>query len=120
VTLFSIFEHDDAARAETPLAVSDGFSWLGFLLPAVYLVAHRLWIFAILFVLALLAIVAGGMWLGGEASFWLYVLLALLVGFEGATLRRRKLGRLGYHYRSDRLARNADAALVDWLARGRA
>jgi hypothetical protein len=54
-------------------------------------------------------------WLGG-AAFWLYVLFAVLIGFEAPALRRAKLQARGWTWRSDIVAAAEDLAQRDWLA----
>jgi hypothetical protein len=114
MTLYSVF---DRRLDEAPALVPDRFSWFAALLPPVYGLAHRLWLGTLLWLLAVAALVAASFWLGGEAGFWLYVLLAILVGFEAPGFRWRKLRRRGYVYRSELIAPAEDIAQVDWMKR---
>ena len=88
-------------RGEKPDAtafVRDGFSWLGFLVPPLWLLWHRLWIEAALaFVaMALLSMLAERLSLGLAGSL-LSLLVSLYVGLEGQALRIGALRRRGWH-----------------------
>lgn len=84
--------------------IRDGFTFLAFLVPFVWLLWHRLWIEAALALGAVLLIgalaEAGGY--GPHASL-LSLLVSIYVGLEGAVLRVNALRRRGWH----------DVAVVD-------
>jgi hypothetical protein len=113
VTLYSVFERPNEIA---PAVVPEKFSWAAAILPPIYALYHGLWLGLFLHVVAVAAIVAASLWVGGEAGFWLYVLLAVLGGFEAAGFRRAKLKRKGWTYRSDVVAAAPDLAQRDWLA----
>lgn len=113
MTLYSVFERADEIA---PVVVPEKFSWAAAILPPVYALYHGLWLGLFLYILAVAAIVVASLWIGGEAGFWLYVLLAVLGGFEAAGFRRGKLKRKGWTYRSDVVAAAPDLAQRDWLA----
>ena len=112
MTIYSVFERPNEIA---PTVVPEKFSWFAAVLPPVYALYHGLWLGLLAYVVAVVAIVAASLWLGGEAGFWLYVLLVLLIGFEAAGLRRAKLRAKGWSYRSDVVAGAADLAQRDWL-----
>lgn len=114
MTLYSIFDRENAA-AEAPAAIPEEFSWLAALLPPVYGLVHGLWRELIAFVVAVALLVVSSLWLGAEAGFWLYVLLAMLIGFEAPSLRRGALKRKGWIYRTELFAAAEDLAQVQWL-----
>lgn len=114
MTLYSMF---DRRLDEPPAVVPDRFSWFAALLPPVYGLAHGLWLALIAYVVGVALIAVASLWLGADAGFWLYVCLALLIGFEAPTLRRRALRRRGYIYRSELIAAAPDMAQVDWMRR---
>ncbi len=114
MTLYSIFERPDELA---PAVVPERFSWFAALLPPVYGLAHGLWLGLVLYVTALLALVMASQWIGEDAGFWLYVLLAVLVGFEAPAFRRRALKARGWSYRADLIAAAPDLAQRDWLSR---
>ena len=98
MTVYMVFEpprggDDTVAHAERIVFVRDRFNWPAFLLGPRWLLWHRLWLGLVLYVVltgalgvALRVLGAGG---GGRGLATL--LVALLLGFEGASLRRRKL-----------------------------
>ena len=63
------------------------------------------------------AVAALGWFGGGGAAFWTYILCAIFLGFEAATLRRLKLGRRGWQYGRDVIAADEDMAIVEALQR---
>ena len=78
--------------------VRDGFSFLAFLFGPLWMLSHRLWL-----VLVGYLVVAGALQFAlakidasGNANVLVGVLLALLVGFEAASLRRWTLDRRGW------------------------
>lgn len=85
-------------KADTTTFVRDGFSWLGFLVPPLWLAWHRLWVeagltFVVMGVLSML-----GEKLGlGLAGSLLSLLVSFYVGLEGQGLRIASLRRRGWH-----------------------
>jgi hypothetical protein len=114
MTVYSVY---DRRLDEPPAMVPDRFSWFAALLPPVFAIAHRLWLAALLWLVGVVIIIGLGLWLGGDAGFWLYVLLAVWFGWEAAAFRRRGLRRQGYVYRTERIAAAEDLAQVDWIRR---
>lgn len=78
--------------------VRDGFHFWAFVLGPVWMLFRRLWIVTILYFIVVAA-VATALWLL-RADVFMHTavdfFLALLVGFEAATLRRWTLGRAGW------------------------
>src|SRR6266545_7484806 len=75
--------------------VRDGFSFWAFLLGPLWMLRHLMWLVLLGYVVVVVALEVGQRALGVSSSvtFTVSVLLALLVGFEAATLRRFTLGR---------------------------
>lgn len=113
MTLYSVYERSNDA----PTAVADRFSWSAALLPPVHAIVHGLWLLLVAWVGGTVAIAASSIWVGGEAAFWLYVLFAVLIGFEAASFRRVKTANGGGLYRTEIVAAGEDLALVDYLKR---
>lgn len=91
-------EADTAAAFERARFVRLGFSWGALALGPIWLLARRLWRPLGLFVLgaALVGFAATQGVLDAGAAFWLYVVYAVYLGFEGraflsAALSRRRL-----------------------------
>src|SRR5690606_18639588 len=102
---------------EAPAVVADRFSWFAALLPPVYGLVHRLWLPTAGWLILAIAIGASGLVIGEEAALWLYILFAVLIGFEAPALRRRALRRQGYVYRTELVAPADDLAQVEWVRR---
>lgn len=111
MTLYSVYERP----SDAPTAVADRFSWSAALLPPVHALVHGLWLLLGAWVVGTVAIVAASLVIGGEAAFWLYVLFAMLIGFEAASFRRVKTAKGGAPYRTEIIAAGEDLALVDYL-----
>ena len=101
---------------ERAVLVRDGFHFLAFLLPAVWLLFHRLWLEAVLAIAAAmllgsLAALAGF----GPASSFLSLLVSLYVGLEGAALKVAALRRRGWREWGVVEAENARDAEIRYL-----
>ena len=86
--------HGEAASApERFVFVRDGFHVWAFLLTPFWLLWRRLWLALALYLLvsAVLAVVLRLIGAGLTVQFVAGLLVALLIGFEASTLRRRKL-----------------------------
>ena len=75
--------------------VRDGFSFWAFLLAPLWMLRHRLWLVLVGYVLVTIALQVALWVIGASATVAVTIsaLLALLVGFEAATLRRFTLSR---------------------------
>jgi hypothetical protein len=84
---------DVLSHAERFKFVRDGFSWLAFLFAPFWMLFNRLWLALVFYLLLMAVIVIGATRLGivAGAVTLTSLVLALLIGFEAATLRRRKL-----------------------------
>jgi hypothetical protein len=78
--------------------VRDGFYVWAFLLTPLWMIRHRLWLVLVLYLIVSIAIGAGLRWLGVSAALLSLtsVLISLLIGLEGGTLRRFTLRRRGW------------------------
>ena len=111
MTLFAIYDRSSAV----PAAIAEKFSWLAFLLPPVFALVHRLWLLLIGYIVAVIALGFAATILGGGATFWLYVLFALWIGFAAPSLRRHALVHRGWSHHGDRVAAAPDLAALSWL-----
>lgn len=84
-------------RPEGTRLIRDGFSWVAFILPPLWLLWHRLWFAAVLafVVLGALSFVGESQGLALAGSL-LTLLVSFIVGFEGAALRAAALRRAGW------------------------
>ncbi|KKB78819.1 hypothetical protein VW35_09980 [Devosia soli] len=109
MTLFALYRSVDDPTA-LPVAVAERFSWFAALLPPVHALVHRLWGHFGLAVLALCLVMIAGRFLGAEAAFFLYALLAIGFGFAAPGAQRRALHRRGLASLGHRFAADADLA----------
>ncbi|MBI4922209.1 MAG: DUF2628 domain-containing protein [Devosia nanyangense] len=121
MTLYSIFEKPQgkAATGRAPVAVAERFSWLAALLPPIFALLNGLWLLGVFWVALVLGLAYIGRVIGADAAFWLYVLVAVFMGFEAPAFRRDGLVARGFVWRGDMIAGGADLAERDFLARGR-
>jgi hypothetical protein len=86
---------ESAADPERFAFVRDGFHFWAFVLAPLWLIAHRLWLVLVLYVLLTAAVDVGLALLGASTAMQVAVSLciALLVGLEASTLRRWTLQR---------------------------
>jgi hypothetical protein len=111
-----VLSHDEAA--DGVVFVKDGFSWLAFLVPLVWLVWHRVWRGLAGYVIAVTVLVGIGYLAGfpeGLATS-LGMLLNLYMGLEGNNLRRKALMRRGYQELADIAAGDGEEAAWRFLA----
>ena len=92
--------------------VRDGFYFWGFVFSVLWMLRHRLWLVAVLFVALCVLIVVGLKLVGapGGLQELAIIALAFLVGLEGATLRRWTLARRGWTNVGVVIADNEDDA----------
>ncbi len=85
-------------KVDTTTFVRDGFAWLGFLVPPLWLAWHRLWVEAglTLVVMGFLSVLGERLGLGLAGSL-LSLLVSFYVGLEGQGLRIASLRRRGWH-----------------------
>ncbi|MBV1796966.1 DUF2628 domain-containing protein [Siccirubricoccus sp. G192] len=99
-------------RARPPVLVPEGFSWGAFLFALPWLLLHRLWLEALIYVAAVLLLV---LLLPPPAGPVAAVALQFLLGAHAQDLRRRALARRGYAQPHVVVAPNADLALARLL-----
>lgn len=87
-----------APSAEKFVFVREGFSFLAFFLPPVWLIIHRLWRPLVGYVLVVAGLAAALYFLGPNSNIGraLPVIIGLYFGFEAAALRQNSLRRRGF------------------------
>jgi hypothetical protein len=130
MTVFTVHEpkprrNESVAAPERFVFVRDGFYFWAFLLGPLWMLWHRLWLVLLIY-LVLTTAVQVGLWalaLSGAVKFAVGFLIALLVGFEAASLRRWTLTRRRWRNVGLVVGRNLEAAerrfFDSWVA-GRA
>lgn len=88
-------EHD---RALATCFVREGFSWPAFVLGPIWLGWQRLWVPLGVYLLAMIVAVLllNALGHGEGARLWVYLVGALLLGFEAGNLQRARLRQTGF------------------------
>jgi len=117
MTTYLVFEPpadrgDRAERAERIVFVPDRFSWGAFLLAPLWMLWRRLWLIFLAYLMLMAAVMVGLRFagVGPDARFLVMALIALLVGFEAANLRRWALLRDGWRERGPIIGHDLAAA----------
>ena len=101
MTVYSVYEprsddEDIAVRADRIAFVKEGFAWLALIVPALWLLYHRMWIEFVIF----MALIFGLEWAfgaeGAEIAGLLSLAITVLFAFEANDLRGAMLERRGY------------------------
>jgi hypothetical protein len=102
MAVYAVFEppmRDKPAteQADRFVFVRDGFTWGAFLLGPVWMLWRRLWLAFVVYAVVMVALGFGLRYLGAPpaARALVAAAIAILLGIEGATLRRAKLMRRG-------------------------
>jgi hypothetical protein len=98
------------ARAESIVFVKEGFTLWGFLLGPFWLLFNRLWLEFVVALVFAGALAAGLVELGlkQQSAGIVYLLLALIIGFEGNDLLQWRLERKGYAFIASVAGRNRE------------
>lgn len=119
MSIFQVFVHPDARLdARAPHFIEEKFSWGAALVPPVWALVHGLWLETLIWVIGIVALGSLSFLIGDEAVSWLYLLSAVLIGFEAADIRAAALRRKGYDDEGDVIAPSDDVAEMLWLKSG--
>ena len=98
MTVYSIFEkpQEKAAKNRAPLlvppvTVPERFSWTAAIVPPLFAVLNGLWLLLIFWIALVAGLAYVSRVIGDDAAFWLYVLVAVFMGFEAPAFRRRQI-----------------------------
>ncbi|MER9868255.1 DUF2628 domain-containing protein, partial [Mesorhizobium sp. M0136] len=98
MAIYVVMEPPGRGETVDTTFIRDGFAWLGFLVPPLWLAWHRLWVEAALAFVAMGLLSMLGERLDLEtAGSLLSFLVMLFVGLEGQGLRIAALRRRGWH-----------------------
>jgi Protein of unknown function (DUF2628) len=97
MAIYVVMEPPAGSNGADVSLVRDSFTWLGFIVPPLWLAWRRLWVeavlsFAVMAMLSVLGEKLGLEWAGSALS----LLVSLYVGFEGQALRIASLRRRGW------------------------
>jgi hypothetical protein len=126
VTAYSVYEPKSEARSPQARAdqldfVKDGISWAALIVPALWLIYHRMWIELLVYLAAYAAFAYALTYArdGSDLLLWLGVAVSVLFAWEANDLRRYALERRGYRQIGVAFGRSReDAELAffrDWL-----
>lgn len=97
MAVYVVMEPPGRGHDADAIFVRDGFAWLGFLVPPLWLLWHQLWIEAVLAFVAIGFLSALGETFGFVLAGSLLIFLVMLyVGLEGQALRIAALARRGW------------------------
>ena len=114
MTLYAIFD-PKPGRPDLPAAIPEKFSWFAAILPPLFLLAHGLWLELVAWLLKVAALVVLSRFIGDEATFALYVLVSIWLGFAAPGLRAHALVWRGWTHRGERVAASVDLAQLEAL-----
>jgi hypothetical protein len=112
-----------ASAPERFVFVRDGFHFWAFVLAPFWLLRYRLWLAFVIYLVASILLGIGFLLIGASSTvqFFAGLLIALLIGFEAATLRRWKLTRRGWKMRGFVVGEDAEMAerrfFAEWSKR---
>lgn len=92
--------------------ISMRFSWSAFVLGPLWAAYHRLWVVALGWLVAMLALAALSTFIGADAGFWLYIAGMAWLGFSAPEWRARRLEKAGFLHSSTFFARSKEHALA--------
>jgi hypothetical protein len=117
--IYTLHEPIDPAgeTVPEPIAVKEGFSWPAFVFSVIWALWHRLWFWALAFVIANVALGWSMTLLGGDQIVQgvASLALALIIGWTANDLRRRILAKRGFDERAVIVANNKETALVRYM-----
>lgn len=106
-----------SARAEQLDFVKDGISWPALIVPAFWLIYHRMWIELLVYLAAYGALGWAMTYSQNGADFlaWVGLALTLLLAFEANDLRRYALERRGYRQLGVAIGSSREAAELSFF-----
>jgi len=108
---------NNMAEASEVVPIKEGFSWPAFAVSPLWALWHRLWFWAVGFVVANIVLgwalktAGGGPFVQSTAS----LALALIIGWTANDLHRRKLSKQGFEERAVLVANNKETAMARYL-----
>ena len=108
---------------DRPMPISDDdsvlivekFNWWAAIFTPIWTLSHNMWVETIIWVAAIIGLSALTAFIGSEAATWLYIIMALWIGFEAPSIRASSLKRRGFNPEGDLVARDDDEAETAWV-----
>jgi len=97
--------------------VPERFVWFAALLPPLWALVHGLWIELVIWIAAMALLWGLDLFLGGETTFWLYVLGSIWIGFEASAIRVSALERKQFLRAGDLVSSDEISAEMEWMKR---
>jgi hypothetical protein len=106
-----------AARADALDFVKDGISWAALIVPAFWLIYHRMWIELLVYLAAYGALGWAMTYSQNGSDFlaWIGIALTFLFAFEANDLRRYALERKGYRQLGVAMGRSRESAELSFF-----
>ena len=106
-----------SARADALDFVKDGISWAALIVPAFWLIYHRMWIELLVYLAAYAALGWAMTYSQDSSDFlaWVGLALSLLFAFEANDLRRYALERKGYRQLGVAIGGSREAAELSFF-----
>lgn len=106
------------AQAEDMVLVKEGFFWLAFLVPILWLLFNRMWLYAFSYIVAIIALTLLTDRVLGFSDMQQIILMvgtSLIIGFEAHGLKANALKKRGWREAGVAVGRNRDEAERDFL-----
>lgn len=114
--LYSIYEKTLDGGEEELEVVADTFSWFAAILTPIWCIVHLMWLELLAYVGVAFILGFVTFFVGEEASWWIGILVALLIGFEAESIRGRFLERKGFVLKAMVPAASPDDAAYRYTA----
>lgn len=114
--LYSIYEKAVEGGEEELEIVADKFSWFAAILTPIWCLVHLMWLELLAYVGVAFILGFVTFFVGEDASWWIGILVALLIGFEAGSIRGRFLERKGFVLKAMVPAATHDDAAYRYMA----
>ncbi len=94
------------------IIIDEKFIWFAAFLLPLWLMSKNLWLELVLWLATMFVLGIIYSFVGGAATFWLYVLSAIYIGFEATNIYARALKRKGLKASGDIIASDYEQAQV--------
>ncbi|WP_424983337.1 DUF2628 domain-containing protein [Maritalea sp. S77] len=114
--LYSIYEKAVDGDEDEMVVVADKFHWLAALLTPIWCIVHLMWLELLAYVGVAFILGFVTFFVGEDASWWIGIMVAILIGLEASSIRGRFLERKGYVLKAIVPSSSNDDAAYRYLA----
>ena len=114
--LYSIFEKAVEGDEDELVVVPDKFSWFAALLTPIWCIVHLMWLELLAYVGVAFILGFVTFFVGEDASWWIGIMVAILIGLEASSIRSRFLERKGYVLKAIVPSSSSDDAAYRYMA----